>query len=54
MTSSMPKKYIDREGIEEMTLARKFHDNDRANLVREKLRLQEELLELKTSLGSRP
>jgi integrase len=35
MTSSMPQKYIDREGVEELTVAQKYHEEERTRLAPE-------------------
>ena len=52
MTSDMPQRYIDREGVEELAVAKKYHEDDRAQLAREKVQLQEELAELRARLAT--
>ena len=51
MTSDMPQKYIDREGVDELAAAQRYHEDERAKLARERSRLQEEVAELKASLA---
>ena len=50
MTSSMPQRYIDREGVDEMEVAASYHDKERTKLANEKEGLLAELAELKTRL----
>ena len=51
MTSKQPQRYIDREGVEEMAVARNYHNDEHSKLTREKLQLQEEMLSLKARLA---
>ena len=51
MTSGMPKRYIDREGVEDFAVAQQFHENEHAKLTQEKAQLQAELSELKARLA---
>ncbi len=39
VTSKMPQKYIDREGVDELAVAEKYHEDVRAKLAKENLRL---------------
>ena len=51
MTSQQPQRYIDRSGMEQLPIVEKFHEDDRAKLVREKALLQAELAELRDQLS---
>ena len=51
MTSGMPKRYIDREGVEDFAVAQQLHHDGRAKLAEEKAQLQAELAELKARLA---
>ncbi len=42
-TSKMPQRYIDREGIDELSVAELFHDDQQSTLRRENQQLQREL-----------
>lgn len=35
MTSSMPRRYIDREGVDEVEIAKVYHEDERVKLVKE-------------------
>lgn len=51
MTSDMPRKYIDREGVEDFAAVRQFHADERLKLAQDKARLQAEVVALKAKLA---
>ena len=51
MTSDMPRRYIDKEGIDDMDVAAMYHEDERARLAGEKQDLLTELAEMKARLG---
>jgi len=51
MTSMMPQRYIDREGIDDMEVAKIYHDDTTAKLIREKDQLLTELSEIRARRG---
>lgn len=50
MTSKMPQKYIDREGVDELAMAEKYVEEERAKLARENQRLLNEVAQMKATL----
>ena len=51
MTSKMPQRYIDREGIDEVEVAQIYHNEIEAKLNREKERLAAQVIELESRHG---
>ena len=47
MTSKMPQRYIDREGVDELEVAQIYHEDERTKLAKENQRLLDELAEMK-------
>lgn len=52
MTSNMPQRYIDREGVDEMEVANIYHASEMENLTRDKQRLMDELVKVNGDLES--
>jgi integrase len=48
MTSDMPQRYIDREGVDELEVAEIYNDQERARLARNNKHLQDQLAGMKT------
>lgn len=51
MTSRMPQRYIDREGVDEIKVASLFREDEQEKLGKENQRLQDELAAMKERLG---
>lgn len=49
MTSKMPQRYIDREGVDEMEVAEIFHRSEQTKLANENQRLRDELASVRSS-----
>ena len=47
MTSKMPQRYIDRDGVDELEVAKIYHDQDTAKLAKQNQELQAELAALR-------
>ena len=49
MTSKMPQRYIDREGVDEIEIAEIYYEDERAKLLKEKQDLLAQLSEMRVS-----
>ena len=47
MTSDMPRRYIDREGVDELEVAELYHAGENGNLAKQNQALQNELAQMK-------
>ena len=52
MTSKMPQRYIDREGVDEFEVASIYQADERDNLARKNQRLSDEMSAAKASMVS--
>ena len=48
MTSKMPQRYIDREGVDEMEVAEIFHRSEQIKLANENQQLRDDLARVQT------
>ena len=50
MTSNMPQRYIDREGVDEIEMAQIYQEDEKAKLVRQNLQFNDDLASMNNQL----